>query len=236
MRKSLPGTCFLLSVALLLAARAPAQSSTPVASATMDGMPVLPAQAVSTPTPEPVVYTSSDTLDDKRKLTNGDHVSYRVLEDKNPAVSLMVTDSGDLDVPLLGRVSAAGKTCRELAYEMRPVLEKTYFYKATVIVALDAESQKSPGRVYVTGMVAGPGPQEIPPNEIYTLSKAITRAGGVAQFGNEHKVKIMRRDADGTTENIEVDVGQIIDKGRIDKDPVLEPNDMIVVPRKLINF
>ena len=124
-------------------------------------------------------------------------------------------------MPLLGRVAAAGKTCRELAYEMKPVLEKTYFYKATVIVALDMATQKSPGRIYVSGVVAAPGPQDMPPEEIYTLSKAITRAGGVAQFGNEHRVKIVRKDADGSTENIEVDVGEIINKGRIDKDPVL---------------
>jgi hypothetical protein len=33
-----------------------------------------------------------------------------------------------------------------------------------------------------------------------------------------------------------VDVGEIINKGRIDKDPILLPEDMVVVPRKLINF
>jgi len=215
---------------LLMAARVSAQTNT------INGAPAPLAQAVGSPTPQTVVYSSGDSLDDKRKLTIGDHISYRVIEDKNPAVSLVVTDAGDIEVPLLGRVAAAGKTCRELAQEMKPVLEKTYFYTATVIVALDMESQKSPGRVYVTGMVTGPGPQDIPPNEVYTLSKAITRAGGVAQFGNEHRVKIMRKDADGTTLNMEVDVGQILDKGRIDKDPVLQPNDFIVVPRKLINF
>jgi protein involved in polysaccharide export with SLBB domain len=202
----------------------------------MDGMTVLPAQAVASPTPETVVYASSDSLDDKRKLTIGDHISYRVIEDKNPAVSLVVTDAGDIEVPLLGRVAAAGKTCRELAYEMKPVLEKTYFYKATVIVALDMASMKSPGRIYVTGLVAAPGAQDMPPDEIYTLSKAVTRAGGVAQFGNDHRVKIVRREADGTTQSMEVDVGEILNKGRIDKDPVLMPNDLIVVPRKLINF
>jgi len=192
--------------------------------------------AVASPTPDTVVYASTDSLDDKRKLTIGDRVSYRVLEDKNPAVSLMVTDAGDIEVPLLGRVAAAGKTCRQLAYAMKPVLEKTYFYKATVIVALDAVSQKSPGRIYVTGFVMVPGPQDIPPDEVYTLSKAITKAGGVAQFGNGRRVKIVRKGPDGATETQEVDVGEIINKGRIDKDPVLLPEDMIVVPRKAINF
>ncbi|HEX4085159.1 MAG TPA: hypothetical protein VHY22_09625, partial [Chthoniobacteraceae bacterium] len=59
---------------------------------------------------------------------------------------------------------------------------------------------------------------------------------GVVQFGNEHKVKIVRKQPDGTTQDTEYDVGEIINKGRIDKDPVLQPNDLIVVPRKLINF
>jgi protein involved in polysaccharide export with SLBB domain len=230
MLKTAPRLRPLLLVALLAGVRAQAQVEK------MDGLPVLPAQAVTSPTPQPVVYTSTDSLDDKRKLTIGDHISYRVLEDKNPSVSLVVTDSGDIEVPLLGRVSAAGKSCRQLAYEMKPVLEKTYFYKATVIVALDMASVKSPGRVYVTGVVGGPGPQEMPPDEVYTLSKAITKAGGVAQFGNDHRVKIVRKNPDGTTQNTEYDVGEIINKGRIDKDPVLQPNDMIVVPRKLINF
>jgi polysaccharide export outer membrane protein len=242
MRDPCRNLCLLL---LLMGLRVFPQSTSPQSTPPWAG--VVPRQRVeapaqplspptSSPTPNTVVYTSIDELDDKRKLTAGDHISYRVIEDKNPPVSLMVTDDGDLEVPLLGRVAAAGKTCRQLAYEMKPVLEKTYFYKATVIVALDVATQKSPGNVYVTGMVISPGPQEIPPNEVYTLSKAITRAGGVAQFGNEHKVRIMRKDADGNTQTQEIDVGQIIDKGRIDKDPILEPDDFIVVPRKLINF
>jgi protein involved in polysaccharide export with SLBB domain len=223
---------FLLQLALLACVCGPAHADKVDASPT----PVERAEAVSSATPDTVVYASTDSLDDKRKLTIGDHVSYRVIEDKNPAVDLTVTDAGDLEIPLLGRVSAAGKTCRQLAYEMKPVLEKTYFYKATVIVALDAASQKSPGRVYVSGFVVSPGPQEMPPDEVYTLSRAITRAGGVAQFGNDRRVKIVRKAADGTTQTQEVDVGEIINKGRIDKDPVLLPEDMIVVPRKLINF
>ena len=230
MRQSLQTVRFFLLAALLICTRG-------LARAAEDSTPAAPrAEAVSSPTPDTVVYASTDQLDDKRKLTIGDHVSYRVLEDKNPAVDLIVTDAGDLEIPLLGRVSAAGKSCRQLAYEMKPVLEKTYFYKATVIVALDAASQRSPGRVYVTGFVVSPGPQEIPADEIYTLSRAITRAGGVAQFGNDRRVKIVRKAADGSTQTQEVDVGEIINKGRIDKDPVLLPEDMVVVPRKLINF
>ncbi len=230
MRKFALRNHFAAPAALLICAHASAQTNQ------MDGVTAPPAQAMINPTQDPVLYSSSDLLDNKRKLTIGDHISYRVIEDKNPAVSLVVTDDGDIEVPLLGRVAAVGRTCRELADKMKPVLEKTYFYKATVIVALDTASQKSPGRIYVSGLVGGPGPQDMPPDEVYTLSKAITRAGGVSQFGNGHRVKIVRKAADGKIDNMEVDIAEIIDKGRIDKDPVLQPNDLIVVPRKLINF
>ena len=130
-----------------------------------------------------------------------------------------MTDSGEVDIPLLGRVPAAGKTCRELAASLKAPLEKTYFVKATVIVSLDVATLRSPGRIYVVGMVGGPGPQEIPADENYTLSKAITRAGGVSQFGNIHRVKIVRKDRDGATQKLEVDLGEIIYKGRIERIP-----------------
>lgn len=181
-------------------------------------------------------YRSTDELDDKRKLSIGDHLSYRVLEDRLPPVPLVITDSGEVEVPLFGRTTAAGKTCRELAQSLKGQLEKTYFYKATVIVALDEATKRSPGRVYVTGMVSAQGPQDIPPDETFTLSKAIARAGGVAQFGNMRKIKIVRKNPAGGNQTMVVDLNEIVNRSRIDKDPQLQPDDLIVVPRKLINF
>ena len=42
-------------------------------------------------------------------------------------------------------------------------------------------SEKSRGRVYVYGSVKGQGPQEIPADESYTVSKAVIRAGGFGE-------------------------------------------------------
>ena len=54
-----------------------------------------------------VAYTTSmEVLDDKRSLRIADRLSMRVVEDDKPSVPLVVTDSGEAEVPLVGRVQA----------------------------------------------------------------------------------------------------------------------------------
>lgn len=189
--------------------------------------------------PSAVAYINSmAALDDKRKLAIGDRLSFRVVEDRRPPVAMVVTDSGEVEVPFIGRVTALNKTCKELAEEIKVPMEKDYFYKATVIVALDISSEKPLGKVYVTGNVRAPGPLEIPPDETLTVSRAILRAGGFDQYANRHHVKLIRKDpgsASGTDTTI-LDVGEIIEKGDSNKDMAVQPDDMIVVPRAIINF
>jgi polysaccharide biosynthesis/export protein len=179
--------------------------------------------------------TSMEVLDDKRPLKIGDHLSMRVVEDRKPPVGLIVTDSGEVEVPLIGRIPAKGKTCKQLAYAIKGPLEQEYYYKATVIIGLNAGSLKSPGRVYVSGQVRNQGPLEIPPDETFTVSKAIMRAGGFADFANKRRVKLVRKKGTETETTI-VDLNLVIKKGQIDKDPVVEPDDTIIVPERLINF
>ena len=179
--------------------------------------------------------TSMDVLDDERPLRIGDRLSMRVVEDREQPVSLLVTDSGEVEVPLIGRVIAKGKTCKQLAYAIKVPLERDYYYKATVIIALDVAGLKSPGRVYVTGQVRNQGPLDIPPDETFTVSKAILRAGGFADFANKRKVKLVRKEG-ASTETTIVDVELVVKKGRTDKDPVVEADDTIIVPERLINF
>ena len=179
---------------------------------------------------------SMDVLDGVRPMTRGDVLNFRILEDRDPPVSLHVADSGEVEVPYIGRVQAEGKTLRAFAYEVKSILERDYYHQATVIVSLDMEGQRSPGRIYLTGAVAGGGPQDIPPNEKFTVSKAILRAGGFTDFANQRKVKLTRTKTDGTTETRIVDVKEVIEKGRQDVDVEVQPNDFIVVPERLINF
>jgi protein involved in polysaccharide export with SLBB domain len=172
-------------------------------------------------------------LDDKKKLGSNDFVSFRVVEDRdNDSQRLRINDNGELEVPYVGLVSAQGRTCKELAYSIKSLLEKEYYYHATVILAVDRVSEKSRGRIYVYGSVKAQGPQEIPPDESYTVSKAIIRAGGFGDLANKRKVKVTRKNG----KEFNVDLKRVIEEGHTEEDIVLVPDDQIYVPQRLINM
>ena len=186
------------------------------------------------PTTSTVMRTNSmDVLDDKKKLGANDFVSFRVVEDRdNDSQRLRVNDSGELEVPYVGLVPAQGKTCKELAFNIKSALEKDYYYHATVILAVDRVSEKSRGRIYVYGSVKSQGPQEVPPDENYTVSKAVIRAGGFGDFANKRKVKVTRKNG----KDFMVDLKRVIEEGHTEEDVVLQPDDQIYVPQRLINM
>jgi protein involved in polysaccharide export with SLBB domain len=204
-----------------------AQETSPSPAATKAVPPDLPVTST-------VMRTNSmNVLDDKKRLGPNDYVSFRVVEDRDEeSQHLRVNDNGELEVPYIGLVPAKGRNCRELAYAIKVALEKEYYYHATVILAIERVSEKSRGRVYVYGSVKGQGPQEIPADESYTVSKAIIRAGGFGDFANKRKVKVTRKNGQDFT----IDLKRVIEEGRTDEDMVLQPDDQIYVPQRLINM
>jgi polysaccharide biosynthesis/export protein len=218
---------FLAAACLAGPAALPAQDSSP--------MPSVPkATTVEPPTTSTVMRTNSmAVLDDKKRLGPNDYVSFRVVEDRdNESQHLRVNDNGELEVPYIGLVPASGRTCKELAYAVKAALEREYYYHATVILAVDHISEKSRGKVYVYGNVKGQGPQEIPADETYTVSKAIIRAGGFGDFADKKKIKLTRKSG----ETVIVNLKRVIEEGRTDEDVVVQPDDQIYVPQRLVNF
>lgn len=221
----------IFTLAASLAGMVVAQESSP---AVMMAPPVPRATTPEPPTSSTVMLTNSmNVLDDQKRLGRNDFISFRVVEDRdNESQRLRVNDNGQVEVPYIGLVQAAGRTSKELAYAIKAVLEKEYYYNATVIIAVDHISEKSRGRIYVTGSVRAPGPQEIPPDESYTVSKAVIRAGGFGDFADKRKVRVTRKNG----QDFVVDLKNVIERGRSDEDAILQPDDQIYVPQKLINF
>jgi polysaccharide biosynthesis/export protein len=204
---------------------------------TQSNATVRPAQT-ETMTGKPNGSTSCmDDLDDRHKLNIGDRLSFRIVEDEDDPKQISLTDSGDLEIPYIGRYPAVGETCKKLAWKLKAELEKDYYYHATVVIAVN-EWARSKGKVYIVGPVRAPGPQDIPSDEVLTVSKAILRAGGFGDFADKRNVRVTRKSATpgGKDQVFTVNVVEILEKGKSDSDLPLEAGDLIFVPERFVRF
>lgn len=223
-----PATCktaFGLGLAILFSSLSPLK---PLTAQPADAAPAQPAATTA---------RSMDALDSTRILEPGDVISFRVLEEGDPPAMLQVSPNGEVDMPLIGRIRASGLTSRDLAYRAKRELEKEFYRTATVIIGLERPSTESLGVVYVNGQVLSQGPLEIPRGIEFTVSKAILHAGGFADFADRRRVRLIRPGGEGEkAETIRVDVKEILERGRLDKDVAVQPGDYIFVPERAINF
>jgi polysaccharide export outer membrane protein len=177
-----------------------------------------------------------DQLDDHQKIGPGDRLTYRVIEDQDEPRALSVADSGDLEVPYYGLVHATGKTSLELAKEIKNLLEQRLYYKATVIIAVEIVNKtRVNGKVYVTGQVKNRGGYDIPASEEFTVSKAILSAGGFSDFSDKKNVRLIRKTATGKKTYV-VNMVDVWEKGKLEKDLAVQADDLIVVPSRMINY
>jgi len=220
-----------------------------------------PAQAVRQPATQPApssggddvrsagLINSMELLDNSIPLQPDYQISFRIVEDRSEPIRLRVQDSGEIQAPHIGLVRAAGRTCRDLALLIRRELEKSYYNKATVIIAIDviprvtaSGSSMGPGGVLrgqeyftVFGQVLRQGKYELPFDEDVSISQALLRAGGPAQFANLSKVRLIRKTPQGN-KTVLVDVEQIMTRGTLENDIIIRSNDVLIIPEKIASF
>lgn len=175
-------------------------------------------------------------------ISPGDKLSFRVDEDREDPKIIAVSIAGELEVPYLGRVPVAGKGLKQAAQEIKILLERQLYYQATVRLAVEearlATVAVKPKTITVVGQVKAQGPQVLPIDEKLTLSRAILQAGGFAAFANGKKVAVHRKSANGAKDKeiITADILAVLKDGKTECDVDLQPDDMVIVPEKWINW
>ncbi len=177
------------------------------------------------------------TPDSDKALGPGDTVLYSIAEDKTAPVRLRVSDAGFLAVPIIGSVPASGKSCSEVAAVIKKKLDANFYYNATVALSIDVVAPVKahpPKKVTISGKVVTPGLVEYPYDDTLTVSQAISKAGGPNQFGDLHKVMLIRKNPGGGVTKYKLNVDP--QKGNASDDMVLQDGDAIDVGAKLITF
>lgn len=85
--------------------------------------------------------------------------------------------------------------------------------------------------VYVLGAVQQPGSFELPLDQPFTVSQALSRAGSYTKFAATGKIEVLRPVPGGKPRKIPVDLDDITD-GDPKADVVLEPGDVVWVPER----
>lgn len=177
-------------------------------------------------------------VDPDKKLSAGDKVTLEIVEDREAGLPRVVTATGEIEVPPLGRVRVAGLTATNAAASIKRLLEKDYYHTATVRLSIDqvAAGAVQRGTVLVSGAVQIQGTQILLDGQSRTLADAILRAGPTG-WSNLRKVQVTRSHKDGSKEQFRVDVQKINETGNADgTDPVLQDGDRIHVPAKVTRF
>jgi protein involved in polysaccharide export with SLBB domain len=177
--------------------------------------------------------STMEALDDTHRIKIHDRITFRIVEDHDKTLYLIVHGDGSIICPHIGHLSAAGKTPKGLAYAAKSDLEKKYFEKATVLVTLEGPAKlvfKDPGLpcVAIFGDIGRQGKYELVEGETLTLTGLILRAGG-SGFRAPKKAEIIRKSAEGKT-TITVNVQEMWQKADLSKDPILQDGDVVIIP------
>lgn len=158
------------------------------------------------------------------EISPGDVLQVTVWKEDGMDREVLVLPDGSITFPLIGSFSVLGKTPAEVQDEVKSKLQR-FIPDASVTVMIKAALGHS---VNVIGQVTKPG--EIVMGHRLTVMQALSQAGGLTPYADESSVKILRRGEDGKETAIKFDYSDIASGRHLDKDIVLSPGDVIVVP------
>jgi len=152
-----------------------------------------------------------------------DVLDVRVLEDPSMSGRVTVADDGQIVINVIGKVGVAGLTASQIESKLKSLLE-SFLTKATVSVQVVEFASKP---ISVVGAVVRPG--RIGATGSTTLIQAITEAGGLAA-GHGKEIYVLRTARNGLSEQLAIDVDELMVKGNPNLNIPLAPNDLVNIP------
>jgi polysaccharide export outer membrane protein len=190
------------------------------------GMMVLAAE----PSPQVARASASEAVLDKGSPPPSDYrigpddvLTIVFWEEKDLSTEVVVRPDGNISLPLLNDLKAAGITPEQL--RLRIVEEARQYVEepnATVLV-----KQVNSRKVFIMGQVHKPG--AYPLTGPTTVVQLIATAGGLADFASIKNILVMRSE-NGRQIPYRVNYKQILDLKNLSQNIELKPGDTVIVP------
>ena len=189
----------------------------------------------------------ASALDDTYRLGAGDVIQISILAggQEQVAKEMVVGDTGDVTVPFIGKMPAAGLTIGELEKQIVPPLARDYFVDPQVHLQIVEYHSL---QFFISGEVQSPGVYSL--DFLPTLMDLIAKAGGVtAERGNLAYVlrgvkdpvqmqadvavseeELTKTIADARTKPLTVNLQRLLDEGDMSENIRLQTGDTIYIP------
>ncbi len=190
----------------------------------------LTAAAVSAQAPSPVpppAAPQAAPVDATYRIGPRDLIQLTVDEDKTLDGEHRVSETGFVNIRLLGDVQVAGKTALEVGAQLKRLLEERLMQKASVDVQVK-EFRSRP--ITIIGAVKQPGNLSF--SGRWTLLEALAAAGGLTE-AHGSVVYILRRAENGLSDQVTIDLDELMARGLQEVNLPLLANDLVNVPGTL---
>lgn len=153
------------------------------------------------------------------KIGPADILSIRVWNEPEFSGPVAVHQDGKITLPLVGDLQAGGSTPVEVEKTITKALTKFVVKPLVTVTVQQVQSKK----YYMDGMIGRRG--EYPLVVPTTVLEAVSKAGGIQEFGNEKKIYILRGD-----KRIPFNYKDVVRGKHMEQNIELKPGDHVVVP------
>lgn len=180
---------------------------------------------VENPTPIPQARAASAS---PYLIEPGDELDVRFFYNPELNEEVQVRPDGNISLPLVGEIQAAGRTPTQLEGNLRDSYSRELRQAAITVMVKGFAGQ----RVYVDGEVGEPQMVNIAGN--LSAMQAIASAGGFKPSARKGEVLVIRRSGGTQPVVIPVNLDAAISGRDTGQDITLQPYDIVYVPRTAI--
>jgi polysaccharide export outer membrane protein len=157
-------------------------------------------------------------------IEKSDLLSITFLQQPTMNAQARVQEDGMIELPVVGRVGAAGKTAVKLEQE---IIRQFSFYNSKITQVSVTVTEYGSNKVYINGQVLAPGKYSFA--VMPTIWQAIMEAGGPLESANLSEVTLVRGSGPESGKILTIDLADALNRNAINELPKMTPGDIVYV-------